>query len=133
MVRRLTELKYEITKLDAKIENMRDSIEKMALHDKKEVGIEFLTSTVKYFKELREYLRAEEQGLLLRSTCKVGDSLYVPYSRPKYIKQCKVLSFQFDGTDLHIITDFVTFSQRDIGVTAFLDEESAENSYKGGK
>lgn len=66
---RLTELQYKITKLDEQIKNMTDCIEKMALHDKKEVGIEFLTSTVKYFKKLREYLRAEKQDLLLQKIC----------------------------------------------------------------
>lgn len=88
---RLTELKYEITKLDAKIENMEDCIEKMALHDKREVGIEFLTSTVKYFKELRRYLRAEEQGLLLRLPCKVGMTVYA-------ICTCVAVETVLDGT-----------------------------------
>ena len=62
----MTELKYDITKLDAEIKNMQERIEKMAFHDKEEVGINFLASTVSYLKELREYKQLEEQGLLLQ-------------------------------------------------------------------
>ena len=78
---RLTELKCYITKLDAKIKNMQERIEKMAFGCKEEVGINFLASTVAYLKELREYKQLEEQGLLLRlektfeeSISKEGDS-----------------------------------------------------------
>ena len=78
---RLSELKYYITKLDAKIKNLQERIEKMAFDDKAEVGVKFLASTVSYLKELREYKQLEEQGLLLRlektfeeSISKEGDS-----------------------------------------------------------
>ena len=73
---RLTELKYYITKLDAKIENMQKRIDKMAFHDTEEVGIRFLASTVSYLKELREYKQLEEQGLLLRLPIAEGTTVY---------------------------------------------------------
>ena len=76
---RLTELKYDITKLDSRIKNMHEYIEKMAFDDKAEV--EFLASTVSYLKELREYKQLEEQGLLLRLPIKVGDTVYCIYER----------------------------------------------------
>ena len=93
---RLAELKYDITKLDAKIENMQERINKMAFDDKTEVGIKFLASTVSYLKELREYKQLEEQGLLLRLPCKVGDTLYQPISNR--INEYKVIGLCFDIT-----------------------------------
>lgn len=35
--------------------------------------------TVSFLKELQEYRKLEEQGLLLKLPCKVGDKLYKPY------------------------------------------------------
>lgn len=118
----MTELKYEITKLDAKIENMEDRIEKMALHDKREVGIEFLTSTVKYFKELRRYLRAEEQGLLLRLPCKAGSTVY------KIITQRD----NFDDRAYKIVSaiEFRVSMIEEIGKTVFLTQTEAEQKLK---
>lgn len=79
---------------------------------------------------LAEYEDLDEQGLLLRLPCKVGDTLYVPYSRPKYIKEVKVTDFLFDGVDFHIRTDFVTFSLRNIGVDLFLTQSEAEENLR---
>ena len=88
---RLTELKYDITKLDAKIKNIQERIEKMAFDDKAEVGIKFLASTVSYLKELKEYKQLEEQGLLLRLPCKVGSTVYA-------ICTCEAVGTVLDGT-----------------------------------
>ena len=75
---------------------------------------------------LAEYEDLEEKGMLLKPPCKVEDSLYIPYSRPRYIKEIKVQNFMYDGCNFHINTDFVTLSIKDIGVTAFLTQEEAE-------
>ena len=88
---RLTELKYDITKLDAEIQNMHERIEKMAFGCKEEVGINFLASTVAYLKELKEYMQLEEQGLLLRLPCKVGSTVYA-------ICTCEAVGTVLDGT-----------------------------------
>ena len=81
-------------------------------------------------KKLAEYEDAEEQGLLVKLPCKVGDTLYLPYSRPRYIKEVMVTDFMFNGCDLHILTDFVTLGNRDIGKTVFLTKEEAEQALK---
>lgn len=78
--------------------------------------------------KLGQYEDSEEQGLLLRLPCKVGDTLYLPYSRPRYIKEVMVTDFMFNGCDLHILTDFVTLGNRDIGKTVFLTKEEAEQA-----
>jgi len=80
--------------------------------------------------KLGEYEDLDEQGLLLKLPCKVGDTIYMPYSRPKYIKPIKVQSFMHDGCDLHIITDFVTLSSRDFGIVVFLTQAEAEEALK---
>lgn len=79
-------------------------------------------------KKLADYEDAEEQRLFLRLPCKVGDTLYLPYSRPRYIKEVMVTDFMFNGCDLHILTDFVTLGNRDIGKTVFLTKEEAEQA-----
>lgn len=83
---------------------------------------------VEYLEELKAYKDAEEQGLLLRLPCKIGDTLYLPYSRPRYIKEVMVTDFMFNGCNLHILTDFVTLGNRDIGKTVFLTKEEAEQA-----
>lgn len=82
------------------------------------------------YEKLREYEDAEEQKLLIKLPCKVGDTLYLPYSRPRYIKEVIVTDFMFNGCDLHILTDFVTLGNRDIGKTVFLTKEAAEQALK---
>ena len=138
MMERLAELKYDITKLDAKIENMQERINKMAFDDKTEVGIKFLASTVSYLKELREYKQLEEQGLLLRLPCKVGSTLYQPiYSS---INEYKVIGLCFDihhnkwmyevayETDFEWHKTVCDFNY--IGKTVFLTQAEAEQKLK---
>lgn len=82
----------------------------------------------KAHERIKWYEELEEQGKLLKLPCKVRDSLYIPYSRPWYIKEIKVQNFMYDGCDFHINTDFVTLSIRDIGLTAFLTKSEAESA-----
>ena len=129
---RLAELKYDITKLDAKIENMQERINKMAFDDKTEVGIKFLASTVSYLKELREYKQLEEQGLLLRLPCKVGDTLYrlVPNLYREYV-EIKIAQFVINKNGIYFITDKgVSWSADKIGKTVFLTKSEAEQKLK---
>lgn len=88
---RLTELKYDITKLDSRIKNMHEYIEKTAFDDKAEV--EFLASTVSYLKELREYKQLEEQDLLLRLPCKIGATVYLIKSDGKIVPRTADMMF----------------------------------------
>ena len=138
---RLTELKYDITKLDSRIKNMHEYIEKMAFDDKAEV--EFLASTVSYLKELREYKQLEEQGLLLHLPCKVGDTVYCIYER--YTK-CSENEQEFDEyscqgceclecdshKELYVQSqkayslDWIVSNLKRFGKTVFLTQEEAE-------
>ena len=144
---RLTELKYDITKLDSRIKNMQERIEKMAFDDKAEVGVKFLASTVSYLKELREYKQLEEQGLLLRLPCKVGDTVYCIYER--YTK-CSENEQEFDEyscqgceclecdshKELYVQSqkayslDWIVSNLKRFGKTVFLTQEEAERKLK---
>ena len=130
---RLTELKYYITKLDAKIENMQERIDKMAFDDKEEVGIKFLASTVSYLKELKEYKQLEEQGLLLRLPCKVGTSVYmVAQDCGGDILDC----MRGDCEGCPYLYSFVeenkfeAYMFEDIGKTVFITQAEAEQKLK---
>ena len=130
---RLTELKYYITKLDAKIENMQERIDKMAFDDKAEVGIKFLASTVSYLKELKEYKQLEEQGLLLRLPCKVGTSVYMVAqdcggdTLDCMRGDCEGCPYLYSFVEEN---KFETYMCDDIGKTVFLTQEEAEQKLK---
>ena len=80
---------------------------------------------------LAEYEDAEEQGLLLRLPCKVGDTIYRCGDPIK-----KIYEWQIDYVEVHEDeTVFVddsdnTFVEADIGKTVFLTREEAEKALK---
>lgn len=84
----------------------------------------------KWLKELKSYKEAEEQGLLVRLPCKVGDDLYCIVNGK--VKKLKVHSFgvpDFEITDIEFkyvdgfkIVRFVG----EVGKTVFLTHEEAE-------
>ena len=84
----------------------------------------------KWLKELKSYKEAEEQGLLVRLPCKVGDDLYCIVNGE--VKKLKVHSFgipDFEITDIEFkyvdgfkIVRFVG----EVGKTVFLTREAAK-------
>lgn len=133
----LTELKYDITKLDAKIENMQKRIDKMAFDDKTEVGIKFLASTVSYLKELREYKQLEEQGLLLRLPCKVGGMVfklkqhnYCPIGSGICHKNISCSECRANTPFGIVEGKFMLKELKEIGKTVFLTKAEAEQKLK---
>ncbi len=130
---RLAELKYDITKLDAKIKNMQERINKMAFDDKTEVGIKFLASTVSYLKELREYKQLEEQGLLLRLLCKVGTSVYMVAqdcggdTLDCMRGDCEGCPYLYSFVEENT---FEVYMCDEVGKTVFLTQEEAEQKLK---
>ena len=133
---RLTELKCYITKLDAKIKNMQERIEKMAFGCKEEVGINFLASTVAYLKELKEYMQLEEQGLLLRLPLKIGDTVY-SVTRD-FISEYKICSIEKYNEGLFfnwkcekgMYVNLRGFTNHQIGKDVFLTKAEAEQKLK---
>ena len=83
-------------------------------------------------KELKKYKDLEEQGLLVRLPCKVGDTVYVPTR--VLVSEFKITAIFCDihGTYFYwlfycgIYERTSGFSERDIGKTVFLTREEAE-------
>ena len=67
---------------------------------------------------LKEYEDLEEQGLLLRLPCKVGDSIY------------SVVEDGFTIVELKFSLDFYARRENDFGKTVFLTPEEAEHKLK---
>jgi hypothetical protein len=91
---------------------------------------------------LTDYADAEEQGLLIKLPCKVGDEVYFIKSMFSYSKSpmrgivCMIKTFSSNGTfTFNVITDngnqARTFINCDIGKTVFLTREAAEEALKG--
>ena len=86
---------------------------------------------------IEEYCRQFKVPLrLIYLPCKVGDRLYVPIPKSKYIAEYVVIAFWVEesGTVIRIVdTRFFMVSvlfTRDIGTRAFLTREEAEQALK---
>lgn len=85
-----------------------------------------------WLEELKYYKDLEEQGLLVRLPCKVGDTVYVPTR--VLVSEFKITAIFCDihGTYFYwlfycgIYERTSGFSERDIGKTVFLTREEAE-------
>lgn len=94
---------------------------------------------LKLAEKLKDYEDAEENGLLLRLPCKVGDIVWEVNAERKRISKfviesitiypCNVI--QFNWTLLEgIYKNIVGFSKAELGKTVFLTKEEAEDKLK---
>lgn len=94
--------------------------------------------------KLAAYEEAEEQGLLVRMPCKVGDMVYLLWSCGKHGKSVSEMVVKHIDIDLMLDIEFACrkekgtgrywfFKPKDIGKTVFLTREEAETVLKGGK
>jgi len=89
--------------------------------------------------KLADYEDAEEQGLLVRLPCKVGDTVYVEWSDGREYSKSVVekISIDADGQLRFLIPSYFhshSASWRktsDFGKTVFLSREEAEAALKG--
>lgn len=81
--------------------------------------------------KLAEYEDAEEQGLLLRLPCKVGDELFLS-DYPTI--HCRLKEYKFIGNEVAIVIDCWEWQRTctrmlsDFGKTVFLTREKAEKA-----
>lgn len=95
-----------------------------------------LPSYESIYEKLRKYEDAEEQGLLLKLPCKVGDTVYVPH-RGK-IQEMIIQMVSWNGTsfffswtlDSGIYPWLDGFGDMNIGKTVFLTQAEAEQKLK---
>ncbi len=88
-----------------------------------------------YFK-LKDFEDAEEQGLLLRLPCKVGDTVYAPTRN--FVSELRIIliSIERDNVFFHwrlntgIYPNLNGFTASDIGKIVFLTKEEAEAKLK---
>ena len=89
---------------------------------------------------LAEYEDAEEQGLLVRLPCKVGDTVWIKGDRfPAVIEEIRITDdgvyfayVEYDkGYEETEVWDNGEFTLSDIGKTVFLTHEEAEKALEG--
>lgn len=92
----------------------------------------WLKDAAELLEELKSYKGAEEQGLLVRLPCKVGDTVYVPTRN--FISELRIIMISVDmhgtyfGWKLNsgIYPNLDGFSINKLGKTVFLTREEAE-------
>ncbi len=94
-------------------------------------------------RKLAEYEDLEEQGLLLKLPCKVGDTVYTNTSTQGWYfrkenrpYEAKIVFIGINGVDNFMNIDFgnsrmLQFKFSDIGKTVFLTQAEAEEALKG--
>lgn len=86
----------------------------------------------KWLKELKSYKDEEEQGLLVRLPCKVGDTVYVPTRN--FISELRIIMISVDMHGAYfrwmlnsgIYPNLDGFSGSELNKTVFLNREEAE-------
>ena len=89
-----------------------------------------LPSYESIYEKLRKYEDVEEQGLLLKLPCRVGDTVY-------YIDDCYVYSDKVKSIDIRKENDeyiftiaYMDYREEDFGKTVFLTQAEAEQKLK---
>lgn len=87
-----------------------------------------------WLEELKSYKSLEEQGLLVRLPCKVGDTVYVPTRN--FVSELRITLVSVDTNDMAMYFSWLLnsgiypnldgFSGYELGKTVFLTREEAE-------
>ena len=93
-----------------------------------------------YLEELKRYRDAEKQGLLLRLTCKVGDTVYAFLPSDNHFSECQINKIQVKptiyGEMCYLIEPIgrrghlYRYFEYDFGKTVFLTKAEAEHKLK---
>lgn len=79
--------------------------------------------------EFKQYKKLDEDGLLLKLPCKVGDTVYVLDVDDKIIDESTILSIHYNN-EWEFDSDEIYFCESDIGHTVFITREEAEKQLK---
>lgn len=88
-----------------------------------------------WLKELKQYRDAEEQGLLIKLPCKIGDTVYIIHNRVEIIEEQVFKIIQRINEPLKFRISIWEFEESEFGKTVFLTHEDAERALqalKGG-
>ena len=94
----------------------------------------WLKDVAELLEELKSYKEAEEQGLLVKLPCKVGDTVYVPTRN--FVSELRITLVSVDTNDMTMYFSWLLnigiypdpdgFFGRELGKTVFLTREEAE-------
>lgn len=127
-------------RLTERLNNLKKGVSQMDDKEEIKVNKNFLKYVCEYLEQLKSYKDAEEQGLLLKLPCKVGDTIYrINIGAKEPIIKMRVLQVQWK--QLHkdrviIRIDAINdddmgescYLLEDIGKTVFLTKEEAEQA-----
>lgn len=86
--------------------------------------------------EIKTLLDAEEQGLLIKLPCKVGDTVYIAYLNRVIEGMCHTVEFtlNYESEPIYFITTVIVprTLHLQLGKTVFLTREAAEQTLKVG-
>ena len=86
----------------------------------------------KVWDRLKQYEDMEEQGLLVRLPCKVGDTIYRCGDPIKKIYEWQIAYVEvYEDETVFVDDSDNTFVEADIGKTVFLTREAAEKALEG--
>ena len=81
---------------------------------------------------MEQYEDMEEQGLLVRLPCKVGDTIYRCGDPIKKIYEWQIACVEvYEDETVFVDDSDNTFVEADIGKTVFLTREAAEKALEG--
>ena len=88
----------------------------------------------KVWDRLKQYEDVEEQGLLVRLPCKVGDTIYRCGDPIKKTYEWQIAYVEvYEDETVFVDDSDNTFVEADIGKTVFLTREEAEKAVEGNK
>lgn len=123
-------------RLTERLNNLKKGVSQMGDKEEIKANKNFLKYVCEYLEQLKSYKDAEEQGLLLRLPCKIGD---IAYSITRnFISEYTICSiekykegFFFNWRcEKGIYINARGFTNYDIGKTVFLTREAAEQALK---
>lgn len=89
---------------EKQIENLKNVIREMSDTDKIPFTKKAIEAIVDSLTELKKYKDAEEQGLLLRLPCKVGDTLWNIKNKrtePFVVKEFKICAYKINRIEIY--------------------------------
>ena len=92
------------------------------------MNVYFYDDVMKVFDELLEKRNAEEQGLLLRLPCKVGDTIYQIEGGYIYKFDAEKIEIRKEDGEYIYCIDYMDYRKENFGKSVFLTKEEAEQA-----
>lgn len=124
--------------IDRQLKNIEKAYDSIPMGGKLEFSKSAVESLYQVLKELREYIDAEERGLLLRVPCKIGDTLYgtILNELKEYVVFAINIGMREHENSCVVLVknhrnSITSYELNDFGKTIFLTRSEAEQALKG--